>query len=448
MHKLFFISLTCLVISPLWSADHYIRDGATGALDGTSWTDAWDDLPSTLTRGDTYYIADGTYTNYDFNDAEDGTTYIYIKKATESAHGTETGWNSTYGDGVATFTSTVTVWDILTGYWDIDGVVGDGDGSVTAHGFKVELTSTTDGQHGINMQSSPIDYISLKHIEVTSTQGASVATGDSQSGIRSVGGDFKTLAYCYIHAWKRDCVIWTNSDNNVLEYNYFKESHSTATAHGQAIYMGLSTSTEWDIRYNTFKNINGSGVIFMSGACSNIRIYGNLFWEEWAATDYGQNSVSGIINHNSTGGDVTGLRFYNNTIIDHDNESGSGNILIDSGSDNLVSNNIWYSSNISGSTNWTDNYNAYDVTNSGSNEVLITSTVFTDYAGGDFTLSGTFPASWAGTTLSSPYTTDMLGETRGVDGTWDRGAYEYGAGTPSGSATLTRSASSGIGLLQ
>src|SRR5688572_27675121 len=47
--------------SPLEGANHFIRAGATGAANGNNWTDAWTSLPSSLVRGDTYYIADGTY---------------------------------------------------------------------------------------------------------------------------------------------------------------------------------------------------------------------------------------------------------------------------------------------------------------------------------------------------------------------------------------------------
>ena len=65
------------------SANHYILDGASG--NGSSWSNAWDSLPSTLVRGDTYYIADGSYGSYTFNDAQSGSTLIYIKKATVAA---------------------------------------------------------------------------------------------------------------------------------------------------------------------------------------------------------------------------------------------------------------------------------------------------------------------------------------------------------------------------
>ena len=41
-----------LVATPVFAADHYILDGGSG--DGSAWNNALDDLPETLTRGDTF----------------------------------------------------------------------------------------------------------------------------------------------------------------------------------------------------------------------------------------------------------------------------------------------------------------------------------------------------------------------------------------------------------
>src|SRR5262245_44026348 len=79
------------------AANHYIRSGATG--NGSDWTNASSALPTSLVRGDTYYIADGSYSGYTVDDAVSGTQVITLKKATAADHGTDTGWVSTYGDG-------------------------------------------------------------------------------------------------------------------------------------------------------------------------------------------------------------------------------------------------------------------------------------------------------------------------------------------------------------
>jgi hypothetical protein len=63
------------------AANHYVRAGASGSANGNDWTNAYTTLPSTLTRGDTYYIADGTYAGRTFNTATNGTTLITMARA-------------------------------------------------------------------------------------------------------------------------------------------------------------------------------------------------------------------------------------------------------------------------------------------------------------------------------------------------------------------------------
>jgi hypothetical protein len=77
------------------------------------------------------------------------------------------------------------------------------------------------------------------------------------------------------------------------------------------------------------------------------------------------------------------------------------------------------------------NYSAADVALSEEHFELITSSIFEDYGGGNFRLKA---PTEAGANLGAPYDQDMFGVRRGADGTWDRGAFEFGIGqgqTPS-----------------
>ena len=120
-------------------ANHFIRTGALGLDDGSDWTNAWPDFASvTWTRGDTYYVADGVYAEtVTLTKAVAGASYIYILKATATAHVTEDGWNAGYGDGQAETGR----WSIQTGYWYISGVGRTTETS--GYGFKV--TNTVSG---------------------------------------------------------------------------------------------------------------------------------------------------------------------------------------------------------------------------------------------------------------------------------------------------------------
>src|SRR4030042_2436744 len=95
-----------------------VRAGATGTNNGSDWNNAFSTLPATLVRGATYYVADGEYSAYKFDDSVSGTSVITIKKATASDHGTNTGWLSSYGDGQAVFSGYI-LFD--TSYWVFDG---------------------------------------------------------------------------------------------------------------------------------------------------------------------------------------------------------------------------------------------------------------------------------------------------------------------------------------
>ena len=153
-----------LVALPAQAANHYVRAGASGSANGADWTNAYTTLPSTLTRGDTYYVADGTYPGRTFNTATSGTSLITIKKATIADHGISTGWTDAYGDGQASFTSQLV---FTTGYWLVDGQVGGGPattkaGWTTGYGFKATETSSNP----VLFVKGGAGNVSFRHIEV------------------------------------------------------------------------------------------------------------------------------------------------------------------------------------------------------------------------------------------------------------------------------------------
>lgn len=80
---------------------YYINPSASGNGDGSNWTNAFTAIPDNLERGAIYYVADGNYGSVTFDDDAHGEKYIYLKKATLSDHGTNTGWSSEFGDGYA-----------------------------------------------------------------------------------------------------------------------------------------------------------------------------------------------------------------------------------------------------------------------------------------------------------------------------------------------------------
>ena len=122
---------------------------------------------------------------------------------------------------------------------------------------------------------------------------------------------------------------------------------------------------------------------------------------------------------------------YNNTFY---NIRGSySGVIIQSGSNNAVQNNIWYSSvrtnnSFSGPISYNWYFNTTQDGDSSPTKVVCSSncSIFVDAANKNFALSKAVPA---GNPLPAPYNVDLADTVRGLDGAWDRGAYEFSTGS-------------------
>lgn len=434
-----------LAVVLLWSvpcyADKYVRDGGTSSA-CTSWTDACDQVSTAIgvvSRGETIWIADGAYTGFTFNVANSGSTRIWIKKAIASDHGTDTGWSSTYGDGQAVFSSDLTV---TRGYLTFDGQTGGGPGSwETGFGFKF------DGHPGIG-NASPntdvnADYVVLRHFEIDHND-----TTDTEDHIcivldNNVGW---TIEYFYLHDVGCDVfkVRYSNSDITI-QYGKVKSTYQGTVCHGDLIEIPAGTvSGTFTVRYNYFEDVVGSYLfgVHEYAEVTNYEIYGNILHFKSKASSTGNGTIGSLSGCSGCG---INLKFYNNTIAGIFGANILGALCDDGGTfSGSIINNIWYEGSDQGysfgygdySNSYNSHYNMAAV--SGTGNLNPTGNPFTNINSNDLSLvSGTT----AGTTLASPYNVDMFGVTRGGDGTWDRGAIEYGSGSgdstaPTGSFDL------------
>src|SRR5579863_1637140 len=78
------------------AACHVVKEGGSGRADGSNWNNALPDLPSSLTRGDVYVLAAGSYGAHHFNDPDDGNKQIEVRAATMASHCSDIGWNSRF----------------------------------------------------------------------------------------------------------------------------------------------------------------------------------------------------------------------------------------------------------------------------------------------------------------------------------------------------------------
>ena len=93
------ILIAILFIVGMCCGDYCVAPSATGNGSGSDWNNMMAQ-PSTFTRGQIYWFSDGTYSSIDADDAVSGTDSIMIWHPTAENHGTETGWQDAYGDGV------------------------------------------------------------------------------------------------------------------------------------------------------------------------------------------------------------------------------------------------------------------------------------------------------------------------------------------------------------
>jgi len=326
---LLFLILNLIFSIPAFAADFAVRAPADCANngDGTDWgcaaspgaTGAYDGLPATLDRAgsSTYYMGDGTYEPYIFDDAESGANYITIIKAVESAHGPAGNWASSYGDGQSIFTGPTVnalraVIKFTTGYWIWDGVTGSGKVEST-YGFKFVVDDPNEHNYLIALPGIG-DDVQIDHIQVSHT--AFIQPGDAY--------DYKQIAFYSnpITYGAHDITVSNNFfdsgnvqmqlrnlnngselSNTVIEDNYFYNNWSSSANHGGMIVPG-NGCYDVTIKNNTFDNPrvycvdwhkNGdAGAVGNSGwdIFNNIVIGGaNTMTSVWGNGDSGSDNV-------------------------------------------------------------------------------------------------------------------------------------------------------------
>jgi len=451
---LFLLLYSCLGIA--LGADHHVRSGASGSNDGSDWTNAWTGLGQVnWTRGDTYYVADGTYTDsFNIPDTLSGTAVTTIKKAVESEHGSATGWLSVYGDGQAIWTNSGI--SFKTNHFVVDGVTGGGPGSWdSGHGFVVDKSGTAAGScFAISSGNTASEggHATIRHVECKGNGGDrdSGVTQDGMNQSRAWHTDI-LIEYNYIHDVGRVPIFLRGNDITV-QYNMLARNENSSSQHAEGMQItngnNLPRPSNMDIRYNIFEDIEGTAV--MSIWADDIRIYGNVilhtsWWGNHTHNDGlggtyahggGQNG-SGIVGGTSTA-IMRDVQIYNNTIANFG--TARATVANPSGTTggNIAQNNLWYNCSEVGFTNVAHDYNYFVDSQviTETNSATGTGDPFTDLANLDFTLTSATPA---GITLASPFNTDPVGVTRGPDGVWDRGAYEAGQPSPPGNLRVTQS---------
>jgi hypothetical protein len=445
----------------------YVRAAAAGTANGSDWSNAYPALPAGLVRGVTYYIAAGSYPAYTFKTPDSGTTTITIKSATITDHGTSTGWSATYA-GQAVFSASSGIGlRFLSDYWILDGNgtysgAGCGTGG-SGCSIKIDGTSCSASECDdlgicvaayLGLPSCPTN-ITVKYVEIagrgdsgTNTHRDNNVHDDSNGGTSSNGGgNTFTFQHLYIHDSSGVPFFTERANNITIDHCWVVKNRSTSVNHAEA--LADANSGNFTISNSVWQDIEGSGYLVElsrseSGNAPNWSIYGNIFMYQSgnpnARTGVGDGVIACI-----NGKVCSNWLIYNNTFLDI-NWGLTSRVCLNctaeggTGSSATVYNNLWWSNSMpadnavacSGCT-LTQDYNSYLSTTPprarGKHDLVDTSSPlpFVGWSASppDFHLARE-KADWTGgTVLPSPYNIDPDWVTRGSDGTWERGAFEF-----------------------
>lgn len=400
---------------------YYIRDGATGTT-CADWTNSCDVLPATLTRGATYYIADGNYGSYVFDDPTNGTQLITIKKAIAADHGANTGWLSTYGDGQAMFGPI----EFTSSNWVFDGQTRNESDwfDKTAYGFSIgsndDWPSVSIAKYGVRTDNVALRYAYILAIvgDLPSTAARRFCISTNNNSGETINSTGHVFSRVFCDGGTQHWFV-RNSEAPIIEYSASDRITGDSNHHGENINLYYNGDNSI-IRYNKFRNsFMGQGSTPAGGGTAIMAIAWTGGHQIYGNTIYNYQAGNGVIG----GGFPTNgnIKIYNNTFAN--NPYGAPGISLGGGTGNEVYNNLWINTaqtpDIAGATH---NYNG----SSGSaslgetnQQLNIPTSIFNNYAGNDFTLKTNTNT---GISLPAPYNVDMLGRTRT---TWSRGAYEY-----------------------
>jgi hypothetical protein len=445
---LWFLLILSVPIPLASAACHVVTPSGSGSKTGADWNNAYAGIPGTLTRGDIYYLADGTYPQLTLSQADSGTTAIEMRKAQPSDHCTATGWNtSTMGSSQAVFTRAV---GITTDYW-----VMNGNGSQTAQGcggapgstvtsspptpsdcgIKIDNTGCSGSTNACNdpiyignPNGQGVNNVTFKYVEL-------VGNGDNNSDQFEIFAPFgsSNSVFTHIYAHNAGCVYFQDGlDSHTTSFSYFwgtEVNGATGGCHGQYMFDsgGDSNSVEHD---NIYRDITGTAIWTFanySTTHSNWQFYNNAIFNSSPAASWAPYLSDGVIACINAGTNCANFTFMQNTIVNINNPG----INNENRGSYIVENNLYYNNPNPPSFNrgtggsYTQDHNS--CLNSGtcpsgtSNVTDVTAPdPFTNWTGSLFTLASE-SSDWNNrVSLNPPYTTDPNGTTRVTD----RGVYQ------------------------
>ena len=218
----------------------------------------------------------------------------------------------------------------------------------------------------------------------------------------------------------------------VIEHGWVESYFGSADVHSEiASIWGFDGNVgDTTFRYNLFTDVQSTGGLMWdnsSNPSSHMYVYGNVFYKPANAV-WGR--ANGVIGGWTSNSEFRNAIVYNNTFINIDQQSLSTLPQVFSG--NMAFNNIFYNCESPDFSKFTSHdYNHFINSGGTHGETNGTSSLsgnpFVNVVALDFRL---LAATAKAFTLPPPFNSDPLARTRGADGLWDRGAYEWETAIP------------------
>src|SRR5579872_371865 len=302
---------------------HTITPGGAGSKSGGDWSNACAGFsgncaPSSMVRGDAYYVGAGTYTSptgFLFNAPTSGTSVITIQAPTSADHCTDTGWNAGTMQGQAVFAGSGTatgnaIVDFETSYWTFNGAYNGCGTNVTkpfapcrtGYGFKVNNNNGSNqpfnGRYAVVIDytatgggSSPVNNVVVEFVEIAGdadTTGTYCARGyqiESVINGTSLGSSTNDeLLYSYIHDTSNGPAYFDGTTNFVADHNWFLRDWSTASCHSEVGIRAAGSlgTTNFTVSNNYFENLWSTAALATPssslGGVNGLNVYGNVFF--------------------------------------------------------------------------------------------------------------------------------------------------------------------------
>jgi Right handed beta helix region len=288
----------------------YVNHSATGANIGSDWNNAWTDFSkinwSSVSPGDTIFVAGGSYGYFAAGKSGTASAPITIERvrASDAIAVLAPGWKSAFDSQV--------IQTVPKGHSGINISQGTGsfltvDGRVDA-GWRINIS---DASSGVEIDQAAATNVSLRYIQVNGP-GIITETGDVRGfDLTPTNGKMSNInvSHCEVMNGCDAAMYLTLADNAVIEYCSFhgQDSLNPAQFHTNVIYCGQTTNSTF--RFNKLYDIQVEGLFFNDPDNSNVLIYGNLFYQGSVPKNTGR----GI---QFTGTGNRGILVYNNTFVD------------------------------------------------------------------------------------------------------------------------------------